>query len=361
MHSVQLSSTAQAAYAEILDIARRTELERSVQNLSGSFNRKLVRGTPYWYYQYTDVSTGATKQFFVGPDNERIHELVKLSQTVDRKPLERLTKAAIELGCSPTTPVHYRIVRRLSEIGFFKAGGVLVGTYAFLTLGNALGVGWGNLSSTRDIDFAHAGQHIEFGLPTTLQVQTRNTIESLEAGFLPTPGFQPWEKTVRFASKADKALTIDFLSPMKGGRDQVYEHAQLGVNLQPMKFMEFILEDVQQAAVLSPLGACIVNVPDAARFAFHKLIVYVERRNRSPEKAKKDLAQCAELLFVLWADQSERLEELWGELCAKGPGWRQHARKGLAALEQHFPELPAIEVMKSACAGEARRAVSVGR
>lgn len=318
-----------------------------MQNLSGSFNRKVVRGTPYWYFQYTDVSTGATKQFFVGPDNERIQELVNLSKTVDRKPLERLTKAAIELGCSPTTPVHYRIIRRLNEIGFFKAGGVLIGTHAFLALGNALGVGWGTLSSTRDIDFAHAGRLIEFGLPTTLQVETRSTVESLEAGFLPTPGFQPWEKTARFASKTDKALTIDFLSPMKGGREQVYEHAQLGVNLQPMRFMEFIMEDVHQAAVLSPLGACIVNVPDAARFALHKLMVYVERRDRSPEKARKDLAQSAELLSALWADQSERLEALWKEIHAKGPGWRQRARKGLVALEHRFPELPAIAMMKA--------------
>jgi hypothetical protein len=349
MFSKPLDSSAQAAYAQLLDVARDEELSRSIENLSGSFNRKAVQGAIYWYYQYTDVSTSKVRQIFVGPDRDpKVGELVRRSGEKDRGQVARLAKAAIALGCSSATPVHFRIIRRLNEVGFFGAGGLLVGTHAFLAYGNALGVSWGDLARTQDLDFAHAGRDIELALPGTLRIQTKSVIESLEAGFLPTPGFRPWEKTATFASKSDKTLKVDFLAPMVRGRGEVYEHEQLGVNLHPLRFMEFILEDVTQAAALSSVGACVVTVPDPARFALHKVIVHVERRERFPEKAAKDLKQAAALIEVIGADQMDRLERLWKDIYARGPGWRARARKGVAALARIAPQMPALEMMRTA-------------
>jgi hypothetical protein len=171
--------------------------------------------------------------------------------------------------------------------------------------------------------------------------------DSLGAGFLPTPGSRPWEKTATFARKSDKTLKVDFLAPMVGGREEVYEHEQLGVNLQPLRFMEFILEDVTQAAALSSVGACVATVPDPARFALHKVIVHVERRERSPEKAAKDLKQAAAVIEVIGADQMDRLERLWKNICERGPGWKTRARKGLAALARIAPQMPALEMMRA--------------
>lgn len=333
-----LDSSAQAAYAQLLDVARHEELSRSIKNLSGSFNKKTIQGATYWYYQYTDVSTSKVRQLFVGPDSDpKVRELERRSRDRDRGPVERLAKAAIALGCSSATPVHFRIIRRLNEVGFFGAGGLLIGTHAFLVYGNALGVSWGDL----------AGNHIELALPGTLKVQTRSVIESLEAGFLPTPGFRPWEKTATFVSKSDKTLKVDFLAPMVRGKEEVYEHEQLGVNLQPLRFMEFILEDVRQAAAVSSLGTCVVTVPDPARFALHKVLVHVERRNRSPERATKDLKQAAALIEVIGADQMDHLQRLWKDIYARGPGWRSRAKKGIAALAGIAPELPALKMMRA--------------
>jgi hypothetical protein len=348
MFSKPLDSSAQAAYAQLLDVARHEELSRSIENLSGSFNKKAVQGATYWYYQYTDVSTSKVRQLFVGPDSDpKVRELERRSRDRDRGQVERLAKAAIALGCSSATPVHFRIIRRLNEVGFFGAGGLLIGAHAFLAYGNALGVSWGDLARTQDLDFAHAGNHIELALPGTLKVQTKSVIESLEAGFLPTPGFRPWEKTSTFVSKSDKTLKVDFLAPMVRGKEEVYEHEQLGVNLQPLRFMEFLLEDVGQAAAVSSLGACVVTVPDPARFAFHKVLVHIERRERSPERAKKDLMQAAALIEVIGVDQMNRLKRLWKDIYARGPGWRNRAKKGIAALAGIAPELPALEMMRA--------------
>ena len=340
--SVPLDASAQSAYAELLEVTRQQDLSRSVGNLSGSFNRKRVKNATYWYYQYTESPGGGTRQVFVGPDDGKVRALVEKSRNREGRNLEALAKAAITLGCSTTTPAHFRIIRRLGEIGFFRAGGILVGTHAFLAVGNLLGVAWGELSRTQDIDFAHAGNDISLALPASLQIETRSARESLESGFLPVTGFRPRDETATFASRIDKSLRVDFLAPAVGARRAVFRHDGLGVNLQPLTFVEYLLEDVDQAAVLSALGSALVNIPDPGRYALHKLLVYAERLGRNPLKANKDLRQAAALIEVLGEFRRESVLRLWQDLLDRGPGWRTRARKGIAGLKSLTPGLPLL-------------------
>jgi hypothetical protein len=357
--STPLSASAQSAYAELLEVTRHQELARSVENLSGSFNRKTVKGATYWYYQFRDSAGGATRQIFIGPDSDQLRALVERARTKNTSHLDALAKSAMALGCAAATPAHFRIVRRLNEIGFFHAGGVLVGAHAFLSYGNALGVSWGDLGRTQDIDFAHSGKDLELALPATLTINAKDAITSLEAGLLPVPGFRPWDKTGSFISKVDKQLRVDFLAPMVGGKSQPYEHDGLGVPLQPLRFLEFILEDIQQAVVISAVGAVMANVPDPGRYALHKILVFVERRARNPEKAKKDLRQAAALLQVLEEFRIEDLGLLWNDLLQRGPGWRERARKGLSALGDLAPGLRMLEPMRATL--EAFKIAKTGR
>jgi len=346
-YSSALPATAQAAYAEVLQLARQHELARSVGSLSGSFNRKTVKGIEYWYYQFTDAEGGKLRQVFVGRDDERIRALVDRSRSREMKSLDPLAKSAIALGCAAATPAHFRVIRRLNEIGFFQAGGVLVGTHAFLAYGNELGVTWGSLGRTVDLDFAHAGTNVELALPNNLEIDTRGAVERLESGLLPVPGLRPGDKTASFTSRVDKHLRVDFLTPMQGGREKVFEHKALGVNLQPLPFLQFVLEDIHQAAVLSALGAVVVNVPDPARFALHKLLVFAERRRHDPSKALKDLRQAAALLEVLASFREDDVLALWSrDLRTRGPGWVKRGDTALKALADVLPELPLIRRME---------------
>lgn len=342
------SAAAQAAYAELFEVARQLEINRSVENLSGSFNRKTVKGSTYWYYQY--AQGGSTRQIFVGRDDENLRALVERSRMRDTSQVGRLAKAAITLGCTGVTPVHFRVIRRLNETGFFRAGGILIGAHAFATYGNALGVSWGEIAKTQDLDFAHAGRNIELALPTDVNLGARSAIESLEEGFLPLPGFRPWDPTGSFVSKNDKHLRLDFLTPLRGGHAEVFEHPDLGLHLQPVRFLEFLLEDIDQAAVLGNAGAVIVNVPDPARFALHKLLVFAERRERNPAKAMKDLRHAAALLEVLADYRGDTVLALWKDLLSRGPGWRKRAGTAIAALEKLAPQLDLLEPLREALA-----------
>ena len=344
--SQPLPASAQSAYAEILEVARHQELSRSVEGLSGSFNKKTVKGSVYWYYQFTDAAGGRTRQLFVGRDSENLRGLVARARTRDTSQIERLAKGAMALGCAATTPAHFRIVRRLNEIGFFHAGGVLIGSHAFLAYGNTLGVSWGNLARTQDLDFAHAGKGIALALPAALEIDTKDAIEHLEAGFLPVPGFRPKDRTATFISKVDRTLRVDFLTPMVHERSEAFRHDGLGINLQPLRFLEFLLEDVDQAVILSAVGAVVATVPDPARYALHKLLVHVERRKHNPAKAVKDLKQSAALIEVLSDFRRDDLVKLWRDLLARGPGWRKRARSGFAGLANEIPGVGVLEAMR---------------
>ena len=100
--------------------------------------------------------------------------------------------------------------------------------------------------------------------------------------------------------------------------------------------------------MLSAIGAVVVTIPDPARYALHKLLVYAERRKHNPAKSMKDLQQSAALIEVLSGFRGDSLLVLWRDLLARGPGWRSRARTALAALEKEIPAVDAVAAMRSA-------------
>lgn len=335
-----LSAVAQAAYSQLLESALAVEHSRTVADLPGSFARKPVKGKQYWYYQYTEPS-GRLRQLYVGPDNDTVRQLIerKSSKPVTESLLP-MTRSALALGCAGLLPRHYQVIRRLADYGFFHAGGVLIGTHAFLAYGNMLGVSWGSAARTQDIDFAHPGKSVSLLLSPDFDVHVHEAIESLDMGLLPVASLTS-AQGASYLNPREPDFRLDFLTVRHRGGDTPYEHPKLHITLQPLKFMEFSLENVQQAALLSTAGVAIANVPHPARFALHKLIVYGEREGSFAAKANKDLAQAACLLGALKQHRAWEVEEAWADLSARGKGWLDRTRHGLDALTRFAPELEA--------------------
>lgn len=334
----ELSLTAQTAYAQLLEAALVAEHLRSVADLSGSFASKIVHGARYWYFQYTEPS-GKLRQVFVGPDTAPVHALMaRKTQPPATAALGPLARSCAALGCSEVLPRHLRVLRRLGEYGFFRAGGVLIGTHAFLAFGNMLGVRWGEGSRTQDIDFAHAGKSLSIVLPGDVQVQTHEAISSLEMGFLPVLGLTS-KAGAAYLNPREPEFKLDFLTTLHRKGEQPYEHPQLGVTLQPLKFMEFSLEKVQQAVLFAGDRWFVVNVPQPARYALHKLLVYGEREGTFAAKASKDLLQAQLLLTYLKEHRASEVKGAWANLVSRGPGWVKRARHGRAALDKVAPAL----------------------
>ncbi len=345
--TVELPVAAQTAYAQLFEATLNAEHVRTAADLNGSFNAKTVKGRKYWYFQYREAS-GAQRQVYVGPDNEQVRQLLlKAEKPAPSLGLQPLARAAASLGCATVARRHARVLRRMAEYGFFKAGGILIGTHAFVTYGNMLGVRWGSQDLTQDLDFAHAGKSLALGLPSTLEVRTADAIESLGMGFLPISGLSG-KTGGGFLNPQEPDFRLDFLAPLHRGGDEPFVHPQLNVALQPLPFMEFVLENVEQAVAFSTEHIVLVNVPDPARFALHKLIVQGERQGAFRLKAAKDVAQAAHLLAWLWPNRRSAVLEALEDLKARGKGWTTRFERGAAALFKAFPGLAADVTMRGA-------------
>jgi hypothetical protein len=334
----ELPLSAQTAYAQLLDAALGAELVRSVADLPGSFNAKAVKGRTYWYFQYTEPS-GKLRQVYVGPDNEAVRRLMARQREPGAvQTLGPMARSALALGCTALLARHYRVIRRLADYGFFHAGGLLIGTHAFLAYGNMLGLRWGGQERTQDIDFAHAGKAVSLVLPTDVQVKTDEAIESLSMGFLPVTGLSG-KTGGAYLIPREPEFRLDFLTPLHRGGDAPYVHPQLNVTLQPLPFMEYSLEKFEQAVLFCNEGSVLVNVPSPERYALHKLLVYGERAGSFRAKSRKDLAQAACLAAWLWDHRREALAEALKDLLARGKGWVARYKQGAAALHTAYPQI----------------------
>ena len=345
MRFAELPLSAQTAYAELLEQTRTLELTNALSGLVGSFHKLTRKGQDYWYFAYRDLGQ-KVRMAYVGPDDKRVRALVeRFRQNRRIKPLAPMAQSAVGLGCAPTAPKHFRIIRRLAECGFFRAGGVLIGTHAFLALGNLLGVRWQEGASTLDVDFAHAGRNISVALPADLHLNVHGALESLEMGLLPLTEFSG-RAGAQYRNPKDQELRLDFVtSATRGGKTVVMP--ELNLALEPLKFMEFSLQGTTQGCVIGRAGACVVNLPAPERYAVHKLILYGERPVAERAKAAKDLLQAAGLAdYFVQTGQTRVFNAAWRDALGRGSGWLRRSLQGMKALLRIAPELDVAGLWK---------------
>lgn len=333
----ELPVSASTAYAQVHAAAMALELARDVSHLQGSFATKKVRGTTQWYFAFREPDQ-RVRQIYVGPDSPDVRALVERARAaapVDN--LKPLAKSATSLGNATVQRKHLSVVLRLNEFGFFRTGGVLVGTHAFLAYANQLGLHWVGSDQTADVDFAHAGRNVSIALPADVDSTPHAALTTMEEGFLPLVQYRG-QAGASYRKKDEPEFQIDFLTPKTGRGDDPIHIEHLDVALQPLRFMEFSLEGIEQATLFDPTGRCVVvSLPAPARYAVHKLLVVGERSGAFRAKIAKDVAQAASLIEYFANADPDPLHVAWQDARARGPGWRKRADEGLKALRTFAP------------------------
>ncbi len=132
--------------------------------------------------------------------------------------------------------------------------------------GACQGSGRTQVGPWRRLQPALAGKSLSVALPTDAQINPSDAIESLGMGFFPTVEMSG-KTGGAFLIPNEPEFRLDFLTPLHRHGDMPYRHPGLQIDLQPLPFMEFSLEGVEQTALICPEGAVLVNVPDPARYA----------------------------------------------------------------------------------------------
>jgi hypothetical protein len=338
----RLPPETQTLYAEFLEHLVALHTRRTIGLVPGCFTTKTIKGETYYYFQYSDPG-GVSRQVYVGKKSAALGKVVA-AYARDRSEhgadLERLQRLCAQLRAGnalPTDPASARVLKALAESGVFYLGGVLVGTHAFTVYGNLLGIRWdGAFLKTQDIDIASEAR-LGIAVPD-LQVDVPEILESLQMGFLPIPSLNRKQPSTAFRIRG-QSIRVDFLTPALGSRrEEAVFINRFRVAAQPLRFLDYLLDGHVQAGVIDGSGV-LVNVPDPARYAFHKLLVSRARDVGHQVKAEKDLHQAIQLIDVLAEDRPGDLALAWEELQSRGRGWIQPARAALAALGKRHPGL----------------------
>ena len=312
MTIARLPETVLTLYAELLDQLRGAEAPAA-----GSFVSKQIRGATYWYFQTVDE--GRKRQRYIGRESPAVREKIRAASemrsavSADEQRRRALVAMLAAGGMVRESAPVAMVLRTLDNAGVFRSGGVLVGTQAFGCYANMLGMRFEAQSlRTADIDIGH-DPGILLAWDGGSASSVLDELRRAEPAFFGVPGIDSREPSTSFKVRG-RDLRVDFLVPASSrsrARPVLLPH--FNVAAQPLAGLDYLLDDAIPAAVVGGSGI-LVNVPQPARFALHKLWVAQQRPASEQAKARKDLRQAGQLIEVLTEDRPEDLRVAMGAL-----------------------------------------------
>jgi hypothetical protein len=329
----------QTLFAELVERVTARDAARTVAQLAGSFATKTVAGQTYWYFKASQPGAGQV-EYYLGGDSPALRDLAgrhragRADARAEDDAVAGLCAMLRSGGANVVDATAARVLRALADAGVFRLGGMLVGTYAYLVLGNVLGVRWQQGTRTQDLDIA-AQPALALAVPP-LATPAPAVLAGLDMGFLPVPGLDPTAPSTSFKVRG-RELRVDFLTPARGARrTRPVPIPRLGVAATPLALLDYLL-DAPLVTVAVNGGATAVTVPDPARFALHKLVLADRRPAAQQTKAAKDRQQATALLGWL-------AEERPGDLDQAVAAARAQYAPIATGLRRALRRLPAGEV-----------------
>uniref|UniRef100_UPI003BAA570B nucleotidyltransferase family protein n=1 Tax=Stappia sp. TaxID=1870903 RepID=UPI003BAA570B len=301
----------------------------------GSFIGTEVKGRKYWYYE---PRGGARK--YVGPStpdlDEKVENFRSLKDTYRsrRKLVSTLKRQARLPGADPFVG---DVIEKLADAGLFRLRAVLVGTVAYQTYSALLGVRLPSQTmATDDADFAQfhsVSAAIEDTLPPIMEV-----LREVDETFQEIPHQADGRRATTFQNS--KGYKVEFLTPNTGSEDYLGHPARMpalgGASAEPLRFLDYLIHEPDTAIVLHK-GGVVVNVPQPAKYAIHKLIVASRRRDdkATASKRDKDVMQAVSIArAMIETRRHEDLAEAFVEAWERGPSWRKGLATGLGYMRR---------------------------
>jgi hypothetical protein len=332
------SPRAQAAY---LDLCRLL-LDDAASEIIGTPQLLMRNGRGYWYDLHR-VGT-SVKNRYLGEDSpemaKRIAGHVELAKEAKARAEERtrLVRTLRAEGLASLDRTTGSLLVGMERAGVFRLGGTLIGTQAFKLYEGELAVRLGqtDLTQTGDIDIAQF-EHLSLALGDKVEENLAETFKALD--FDPIPGVRT-TSVWRWRQTTSTAL-VEFLTPSFRPEEDIRELPALGVAVQSLHFLNYLIAEPIKAAALYRSGV-LVQIPRPEAYAIHKLIVANRRAGPDQLKSRKDRAQAALLIEALAEDRPDELREAYHDAMERGPQWRAHIGATLKRMPETAAKLAAL-------------------
>lgn len=211
---------------------------------------------------------------------------------------------------------------------------VIVGTVAFQTYAGYLGVRLPNAAiRTGHLDLAQ-DYGVSVALDDKLDRSLFEVLKTVDNAFAPVPTLHG--PTVATTYARPGGFRVDVLRTNRGADSRgPVKLPSLRTDAAPLRFLDFLIRDTIEAAVLSRFGA-LVNVPSPERYAVHKMIVSTLRRDtgESAVKSDKDIVQSGLLIEALILKRrQEELSDVLNEAAARGAAWKDRLKSASTRLQ----------------------------
>jgi hypothetical protein len=324
----RLPLTVQTAYADLISRLQ----DEAVLELGGTPVLRARRGRSYWYsvQRFADHSV----ERYLGPDTSEVRTRIERAQDIrtgqkqrqaERTRLVQMCQAGGLLRVDAQTG---KVLFALSKAGIFRLRGVLVGTHAFRCYPGLLGVNIAEAhAATEDIDFA-AFRSVSVALDDRLEPALAEALKQI-GPFIARPSLYRQPTAWR---DDESGVLVELLTPNEeADREEPLELPAMGAHAVPLRFLDYLIREPVQAAALYRSGV-LVNVPQPARYAIHKLIVATRRNPSAAARARKDIEQSAALIRVLAEDRPDELEGAFAEARERGRSWKAAVDNGVRRL-----------------------------
>jgi hypothetical protein len=330
----RLPLTVHNAYSDLLDRLS----DDAILEIGGKPVQRTIRGRKYWYAR--SYVGNEEKEKYLGPDTPELRERVERLQheIAGLREREEGRRSLVQMlrvnGVPRIDAATGKVLQALARAGVFRLRGVLVGTHAFRLYPLILGVVIPEAHhATEDIDLAQFHE-ISVALDDKVDPRIQDALASVGKS---TPAGSLYQTQPTGYRVAD--TLVELLAPNRGpDRDEPVELPALGVHAKPLRFLDFLLTEAISAAVPYRYGV-LVNVPQPARYAVHKLIVSTRRTRTAAAKARKDVEQAVALIRVLAHDQPDELARAYEEAKDRGGQWRRAVTQGARRMDGDVQEM----------------------
>jgi hypothetical protein len=324
MARIALTPTEQTLFAELLQ-----QVETALP--AGTIYKRERDGIQYYYAK---IPVGVERiDTFIGKvgDTEaeaKIAELRRgMEQAGDRR---RLISLLRRTGLAAPQRTLGATLDAISHAGLFGNGAVLVGTAAYMMSEPLVGRKLPEPTlMTGDLDLATANLAIKSEPPERLVT----IIKRGDPTFEPVLHTRPKKPPSRFRT-ADGFL-LDLITPTRRRTDtDPMPMDGLSAGAAPLQQMDWLIADPVPTVALWGSGV-LVNVPQPARFAVHKLILAQKRNLGGRLKRQKDLMQADALIDALQLHDPYALHDSLVDAATRGrAGWLEPIFRSLAELER---------------------------